>query len=741
MVVSANPKSYLDEIRAPRLEVMALIALRYRLWLFLAALVGAAAAYAFVEFSPVDYTRTAVLRLGDLQTRAVEVDAALEERPLSSSDVDTEVEVLRSAEFLTLISNKLSLYDDPEFGEPLAELGDSAMAEHRRSVVDQLADSLEVERRSLTYAVEIQVTLLEAEKAALVANTIADEYIADQLQRQQAALTTANAFVEERIQVLRENVARAESRVETYRNDNSLIDVGGVAASEREFAILAERSVELNSQVETQRAQLAQVRSIQRNGGDLSGLSLDQTNALSLDALRTLREQKIESDRRVAELSARYSEKHPTLIQAQSEVADLAAQISDEVSRSVINLQNALNVTERRRQSTDQRIEEIRERMASQNTQSVTLRELESEALAARSIYEAFLNRAAELQHGQLLDPNARILSYARAAGPDNQPSLLVAGLVSVSLCLFLAGLGIAATESVNDGFTRSNEIEFELGAQNVGSIPRPASGYGPSRPLSFLKVRPSPPLFLLRNPSSFFAHSFTRLLRSLMADAKPGGPEDAPKCNIISITSSVQNEGKTTTALCLARTAAAMGFKTLLIDADIWRSTLQRKMGTRQETGVIDYLTASGAPEEYVRTEVHKRGAQYRLDVIPVETGKRRTLNRLKRLDVFSSQRMADLMSWARENYECVIIDTAPILAAPEICDLLAQSDTTVLAVRWKKTKKDLVELALKEKALQRTPSIVTLLTQVDTQFASTTGHLDASGVHRYVKDYFGDS
>ena len=125
--------------------------------------------------------------------------------------MDTQVELLKSDKIANTIVNDLRLYEDQEFTAPTQNYFLSALYQHfpilqptsntplSRRAVAVFLKNREVTRVARTLVLEISVTSLSPERAAQLANAIAEAYIDDQLEAKYQATRRASAWLQERI--------------------------------------------------------------------------------------------------------------------------------------------------------------------------------------------------------------------------------------------------------------------------------------------------------------------------------------------------------------------------------------------------------------------------------------------------------------------------------------------------------------------------------------------------------------
>ena len=148
----------------------------------------------------------------------------------------------------------------------------------------------------------------------------------------------------------------------------------------------------------------------------------------------------------------------------------------------------------------------------------------------------------------------------------------------------------------------------------------------------------------------------------------------------VVAVTSPVPDEGKTDVSFHLAQAFAEDGKKVLLIDADIRKSVLEARWGVDKETqGLTHYLTGKEEREQVVcQTNIENMDVIFTGPVSPNPS------------ELLGSQKFADLLAWARKEYQYVLIDCPPICSVIDAAIVAKQCDGAVYvieseAVSWR--------------------------------------------------------
>jgi Mrp family chromosome partitioning ATPase len=223
----------------------------------------------------------------------------------------------------------------------------------------------------------------------------------------------------------------------------------------------------------------------------------------------------------------------------------------------------------------------------------------------------------------------------------------------------------------------------------------------------------------------------YTEAIRSALAALHFSVPNRTPTTVLIS--SSVPGEGKTTVAMSLSVYAALLGKRVLLVDFDSRRPSVLRTLRGSPETPVADL------PDRPLEESI-QRLTDLNLDYLPMPRGSADPLAR------FIGKNLQDFLRQAAASYDCVFIDSPPLLGITETRLLAALVDSVIFVVKWGCTRREVVQNAatVLRSALRRDSSNVVrasaLVTQVDLKRHADYRYGDVGEAFaKYRKYYFG--
>lgn len=564
--------------------------------------------------------------------------------------IESQIAVLRSASLLLQVVDSEKLTQDPKIG-PAALIW--------------LQSVLGVSRVGLGNVIEIDVSVYDPQKAASLANAIAQAYVADRLKSRYEGVQKASTWLSDRAAYLRAELSRSEQAVQKFRVDHNLLGTPAGSLTDQQLSELNVALINARAEISAKRAQYQQVEKLQAAGGDIQSIP-DVLQSVVINALRA---QLSGVTRREADLQLKYGERHPDVLSAQAERRDIEGQIAAEVQRLIGNLKNEVDAAEAREASLTRALDSVSNRSEVEGQVGVQLRDLERIAAANKELFETFLSRAKLTEEkSTLLNSGVRVITDAGVPGSPSFPNRPLFAALGVVFGIFFGGAGAVLRELFASGFMAKKQIEDELAVPVLASMPR-MSGWSKD-------VRAQPVAYLERKPLSRYSEAVRRLRLGIQATPELDGPP-----RLMLVTSAMPGEGKTTLALSLACSAAADGERVLVIDADLRLSATTAFFGMADKVGLVDLLTLPVKAANAIHLD-ERSG----ISLLPAGA---RTRNPPALL---ASARMRSLLDEVRGKFDTVIIDAPPVGPAADASILARHVDKVVFVVRWRETSREAV-------------------------------------------------
>ena len=661
--------------------------------------------FAYVASVPT-YSSTAVVILETDKASPIDLEGVVGGLSGDSTEVKSEIEVLRARTLMARVVDRLDLINDPEFNASLQEAGlmdrvkrqivgailggigmidetaaqpsagsSLSEAENERRTRDRVISALlnKITIRNVTGSLVFQVTATSTSptKSALLADTLVELYIINQIDVKFQAMEQATAFLSNRVAELKADLEMAEANIADFNANTDLVSLEIIKDAELELNGLRQRSDvarQTLSEFETLRAEFTDAISVEDKASVARDGRLDEmaasiaNGAGSQDAF----------DRRYAVLQLRVEQNFESA----------AAQVS------------ALASAER----------VLEDRIAFQSRDLIALQQLTREAEATRVLYEYFLTRLKEISAQQgIQQADSRILSSAVLPTRPTTPRKARILALSLILGALIGALLVILNDMRKKGFKTAEELEAHTGLSVLGQIPL-IKGRGRQMIIDYLR----------KKPTSAAAEAVRDLRTSIMFS----NIDNPPK--VIVSTSSLPGEGKTTQSLALAQNLAAMDKKVLLVEGDIRRRTLNEYFSSVPEHGIVSVLLG-----DRPFSEVVFRDPVQNFDVLFGEE------SRLNAADIFSSAKFKEFVTECRALYDVIIIDTPPVLVVPDSRIIAQLADTILLSVKWDSTSQTQVDESLRLFRNAKLPISGLVLSQISAAGMRRYGYGDKYGAY----------
>jgi len=394
-----------------------------------AALLGATLAVTVGKSLTPRYTATAQLYVDPRELQLVDRELTPRAQDVSgmSMVVESQARLITSNSVLLKVIQQAGLDKDPEFGggsdrQSLMSslLGLIGLHPRAPSAADnkevQLA-ALEALNRHITirkteksFIVDIEVWSTDPAKAAMLANTLTDAYLAESRNSQASAARRATNDLSGRLKELRERLRNAETTLATYKAQNNFVGTQDALISDQQLSASNQRLSAARAATMDAQARLDQIEASRRTAADAGAIP----EALQSPTIANLRAQYADARKKYAEQAGELGPRHPALRQTEKQVEDLKRTISEEIDRFAVSAKNDLTRARDYEASLNRAMEAQKRQSVQLSQAAVRLRELEREADASRDVYQSFLKRSRETEEQETLNTSAaRIIGEA----------------------------------------------------------------------------------------------------------------------------------------------------------------------------------------------------------------------------------------------------------------------------------------------------------------------------------------
>ncbi|MFZ3482963.1 GumC family protein [Sphingomonas sp. 3-13AW] len=621
---------------------------------------------------------------------------------LASEAIETEVSVIRSIDLSRNVVKRLGLINDPEFGGGPTPEGEPVLSPAAKLdvVAREVNSHLDVSRDRLTYILVIKFNSESSEKAARIANAFAAAYLDTKVGNKIGTAERQSQWYQKRMAELAAEIRAADERVAEFQAQAGIVR----GTSNQVGTIVDQQVAPLSLQLASAESVAAEARSREQAARRqvLSG-RLDSISDVRQSAtVQDLRNKRAVLTQTLEDVRGRYGERHPDFIKVRDQVAAIDAELKEEMGRVVRSLDADAGAAEARAASLRAAMTRLEEKQAGNARASVIAASLQRDADAKHSAYEKMSQMALESrQAAQNSIAQAQIIDNAEPAQAPSWPNRPLLFLLSL-----IAGLGvgiavIVTQELMVTGLRSIDEVEGELGVPLIAAVPNIRTDH--------------PADIVVDKPTSQYAEALRNARASLI------GVRGKERPKIIALTSALPSEGKTTTALALARVMAMNGDRTIIVDADVRRAQLRMLTPTRADgVGLIEVLHGEATLDEAIEPS-----ALENLDQIIVHKPYFSSEN------LFGNDLMPKILEELSERYDTIILDLPPLVGLADARFLAALADAVALVIRWNKTPKHAVTSAASWLQSDGANLVGSIFTMVDTSSQSVGSY------YYYSKQY----
>lgn len=515
----------------------------------------------------------------------------------------------------------------PGGGQP-PRLSPAQMRERERLAVELLSDHVAIVPGKGSSLIDIRYTSRSPAWSASIVNQWVRQFVDSSVERRFAATAGPRKFLEDRLADLRGKIEQAERNATLYASAAGIVpldasrDDGGIGRT------LASTDFEaLNDAYHKAMAQRAAAKS-QLTAGEAG----TETQAASNPVLASLRARRAEVDADYARLSVQFKPAYPALMALAQERKALDEGIAKEERRARAALQSDYADAQHLEKSLRDEVGDLRTRLDRQSYSSIQYNVFRREAETDRQLYDGYLQRYKQLSVANVGPADISVVDLADVPSKPSSPRLIR----NLALAL-LAGLVVAIVVTLI--LERSDES-----LRNPGEVPElfGVPLLGTTRDLTVDNAREQ-----LTEPGSPLSEAFLKIATKLGATTGHGMPRS------MMLTSTRQEEGKTTSTLAFAFMLARSGKKVAIVDADMRNPSLYASLDAHNDAGLSTFLAGQQDDWRALIQMLQPSGIAF-LTAGPMPPGAAELLN---------SDRLALLVTQLTESFDHVIVDAPPML------------------------------------------------------------------------------
>lgn len=505
-------------------------------------------------------------------------------------------------------------------------------------------------------------------------NNLVNEYNLYAIKDKNKESEKTTHFIDDRIVIIAKELGDVEDKKESYKSQNNIVDLQTEARINLNTKeVTKSKLLTLGTQLELQNILLNYVN---KNAKDVLPVNIGIENG---DAAKSILEYNALVIRR-NKLLDNATDDNPMVKEIDAQINSMKSSIRESLSKSITAVNLAKNAAESELGKSEVKISSI-------PAQEKVFRNIERQQQLKESLYLLLLQKREEAAISMAITvEKARVIDAAYAVKKLVAPKTKIILLIAALIGLLIPALSIYIKTLLNNTIVNKNDVAKLSSTKVLVELPHLNKGDNDTVQI---------------NDLSPLAEAF----RILITNFKFLLPKkDSAK--IIYVTSTVKGEGKTFVSVNLALTLASAKQKVLLIGADIRNPQLQRYNIEKKNTeGLTDFLYN---PEIDLKEIIHQSKRNSNCDVIfsgtipPNPTELLSNGNFKKLLDIFENQ------------YEYIIIDTAPIMLVTDTLLYSEYSDVVLYVLRSEVSQKEFVEFSNNVVEEQRLKNVAFVINDV---------------------------
>jgi polysaccharide biosynthesis transport protein len=522
------------------------------------------------------------------------------------------------------------------------------------NVIEKFKKSLTAKQVEGTQLVGISFRDRDPQLAARILNHAVDAYLRAGFDSRYNSVAQVHDWLSTQMGQLQQRASAAQQKLAQFQEANNLV---GTTPTDNtvvdRLKLLNERVTLAESDRIVKEAQLRAAMS-----GDPAVL----TSLVTDPELTSLEATRGSLYAQYAQLATKYGANYPPLIETKRQLSEVQNQIENGVKVITSRLREDFTASQQAENMLRAQYEQEIARAQSLNRKQADYAVLVAEGTASRDLYDTLEYRLQQATVNAGLDSiNTMIVDRARVPLLPVEPKKLL--ILASALVLGLAvGIGAALIKDAVGGEIQTiSQIENGTGLATLATVPHI------DWHVKGETVNAQSRLVTLREGRSRGADAYRTLRNSVLLSSIDRAPR------LLLITSSLSGEGKTSTAANYSIVLAQRGAKVLIIDSDLRRPTMHVVLGVPNKLGLSDFLIDRASAED-IQTPIPELP---NLHFISAGT------NLTFPSESLASAKLQSLLQQWKEEYDNVILDSAPVLLVSDSLPIANMADTTILIAR----------------------------------------------------------
>jgi len=513
------------------------------------------------------------------------------------------------------------------------------------------------------------------EKAQAILDNLVMQYNKDAVEDKSLVAKNTNKFINQRLEIISKDLSNVDKGVEIFKTKNKLTDITS------EASLILDSSGEVEKKIVELNTQLRLVDYVKNymveNATNLIPANLGLPDAAISESTLKYNELILERNR----ILKSSSNLNPVIINLNAQIES----VRNSITQSLVNLKSSLTISLNDVKKQESR---LNSKITAVPRQEREYRDIQRQQQIIEALYLYLLEKREENAITlAVTQPNAKIIDKAYGGNIPVAPKRKIIYLASLLLGLIIP-FGVIYVKFLLDNKVHTRkDIEPLVKAPVLGDIPT---------------SKQEDKIVISDQDRSSVAEAF-RLLRTNInfMFAKVQGSSKS-----IFLTSTLSGEGKTFIAINLASVLAVSKKKVLLIGADIRNPKILEYIKSSSDKGLTHYLM----DENLKVSDVIEPALNYGFDmvhsgIIPPNPS-----------ELLMNTRFNELISYGKEHYDFVIVDTSPVNLVTDTLLIADYADLFIYVIRANFLDKRLLEVPKLMYDEKRLPNMAVLINDTNT-------------------------
>lgn len=639
------------------------------------------------------YTATSRIEISRQQERVTNVESL--QPDTAGQDLEfyqTQYSLLEARSLAERVVRSQRLASSPAFlaayeldGAGLGSGASRRTADDRRSlelrIIDILMRDIDIEPVRNSALVDVRYSSPDPAVSQQIANAWVVQFIESTLARRYDSTADARAFLTKRLAELRDRLEQSERALVRYAAEKDILPLETTVDAEgRTSGMRTQAANNLEAlSASLAKASVDRIEAESRLSGPGARPEGDGSNAV----LPGLRQRRAEVAADYANMRAQFEDGYPPVQSLKSQIASLDSAIAREEQRASSGARQEYAQTVKRENDLRERVRQLEGELYGQRSDSIQYNINQREVDTNRELYDGLLQRYKEIGVAGVGSSNIAVVDQAALPEAPSSPNLKL----NLALAL-IAGFGLAFAyaffrEQIDQSVSDPADVGKLLGLSLLGPVPR---------------LHDEEAADALADRKSEMSEAYSSIATSLSFLTDHGIPRS------MMFTSTVANEGKSTSAYALAEIISRLGKRVIIVDADMRNPTAHTFYGISNDQGLSNYLSG-GAPAPALVTTPN--GST--VDVLPAGPTPPSSV------ELLSSDRMVQIVRELGASYDHILIDGPPVLGLADAPLLSRVVEGVVLAIEANHVRVRRIKDAVKRIEAAHSHIFGVILTKID--------------------------